>query len=141
MKEFYTAIFLLFGLTALVVSAQEFKFYDGYDNTKSSLSARTVADSTDMERKKGKKGGKKGNGIGTDALGTDDFNEFYPDQNNVINSPVSPPLFPCDPPVCTILRDPLPANECENKCRTGSHCQGRKDTRVGEENIAVCVPD
>ncbi|GEM_PF-5112505 len=146
MRVFYTTIFLLFGVAALTVSAGEFKFYDGYNNTKDgSLNARTGYDSADMERKKGKhggkKGGKKGSGIDTDAFGANDFDEFYPDQNSVINSPVSPPLFPCDPPVCTILRDPLSANECENKCKADSHCQGRKDIRVGEENIAVCVPD
>ncbi len=145
MRRSYFILVLIFVFYSFSVSADGYKFFDGYDTTKGSLNARTIDSPEEMERKKGsksnKKGGKKGGNIGTDALGADDFDEFYPEANNVPNSPIAPPLFPCEPPVCTVLSNLLPANECEHKCKTGSHCQGRKDIRIGEGNIAVCVSD
>lgn len=141
MRFFYLTIVLLLLFTSLGINAQEEIFTFCGD----CYSPEGEIDKNIKERKKGskgsKKGGKKGGDITTDTLGPDDFNEFYPEHNEVLNGPVAPPLFPCDPPICTVLRDILPASECENKCEKGSHCQGRKDTRIGEKNIAVCVPN
>lgn len=122
----------------------EFEFKrtaDIYDLGKeASLHIKVAGTEDNLERKKkGKKGEKKGD-KNTPFLDTDSL-DFYPEPNIKPNSPVRPPLFPCDPPECIILQDTLPGKICNNECEEGFKCQGRKDTRIEDENIAVCVPD